>query len=301
MNTQIDGVAAKEFLSLLDLEAKAFTFQTFDDDQSGGHENDRRLARVTSDWTRLRWLYGQGAGAFVTVSETDLKGRGKKNIVRIRAVWQEDDRGFTGKLPLRPSIVVESSPGKFHRYILVAGHWPADEQGIADFDAVLDRMVESYGSDGGAKGINRVLRLPGFLHRKNPAAPFMVHIVKASGARYTREQIMKAFPPVDRIVVARRRARTAAPGARSKYAYGDGGAILQGLVRRVGYAVIGERNPLLNWAAYAAGGHVARGRLEHDHARDALIEIATQIGLPLGEAEEVVARVMGKGQEDAKN
>ncbi len=64
--------------------------------------------------------------------------------------------------------------------------------------------------------------------------------------------------------------------------------------------MIGERNPLLNWAAYPAGGHVARGRLEHDHARDALIEIATQIGLPLGEAEEVVARVMGK-QQDAKN
>ena len=73
----------------------------------------------------------------------------------------------------------------------------------------------SYGSCGGAKGINRVLRLPGFLHRKNPAAPFMVRIVKASGARYTREQIMKAFPPVDRIVAARRRARTAAPGRRA--------------------------------------------------------------------------------------
>src|SRR5262249_30401214 len=81
---------------------------------------------------------------------------------------------------------------------LVADHWPADEQGRRDFDAVMARMVESYGSDNGAKDIARVLRLPGFLHRKDPTRPHMVHIIEASGRRYTREEIMRAFPPVER-------------------------------------------------------------------------------------------------------
>jgi len=155
------------------------------------------LARVTSDRAEVMQLYQQGAGVYVTVNQTDMTGRKSEKIVRVRAVWQEDDDGYNGPLPLDPSMVVESSPGKFHRYWLVADHWPADEQGRADFAAVMERMVESYGSDKNAKDISRVLRVPGFLNRKY-ATPFMVRIVEDSGRRYTRKQILQAFPPVER-------------------------------------------------------------------------------------------------------
>jgi Primase C terminal 2 (PriCT-2) len=43
-----------------------------------------------------------------------------------------------------------------------------------------------------------VLRLPGFLHRKDPARPHMVRIVAEAGRRYDREEILRAFPPVER-------------------------------------------------------------------------------------------------------
>src|SRR5262245_6337687 len=155
------------------------------------------LARVTHDPNEVVRLYEQGAGVYVTVNETDLRGRKSENIIRVRAVWQEDDDGFDGALPLEPSMVVETSPGHFHRYWLVEDDWPADEQGRADFASVMERMVESYGSDPNAKDITRVLRLPGFLNRKNPERPFMVRMVEASGRRYTREEIMRAFPPVE--------------------------------------------------------------------------------------------------------
>src|SRR5262249_9420027 len=92
----------------------------------------------------------------------------------------------------------ESSPGKFHRYWLIADHWPADQQGRADFAAVMERMVASYGCDKNAKDICRVLRLPGFLHRKDPFRPHMVHITEDSGKRYSRKEIVRAFPPVER-------------------------------------------------------------------------------------------------------
>ena len=104
---------------------------------------------------------------------------------------------MTAAFPLHPSMVVETSPGHFHRYWLVAGDWPADGRGRADFAAVMERMVESYGSDKNAKDISRVLRLPGFLHRKSKT-PHLVHIVEASGRRYSRAEIIAAFPPVER-------------------------------------------------------------------------------------------------------
>jgi hypothetical protein len=93
-------------------------------------------------------------------------------------------------------MVVETSPGHFHRYWPVADDLPADQRGRADFADVMERMVTSYGSDKNAKDITRVLRLPGYLHRKGK--PHMVRIVEASGRRYSRADIIRAFPPVER-------------------------------------------------------------------------------------------------------
>ena len=192
-----DRSAAAQFLRLLDPAARDFSFQTFHDLMKG-QDADPSLARSTTDRTEVLRLYERGAGAYVTINETDLAGRSSENIKRVRAIWQEDDEGHGGPFPLDPSLVVESSPGKFHRYWLIADHWPADEQGRADFAAVMQRMVESYGSDQNAKDICRVLRLPGFLHRKDPTRSHMVRIVEDSGRRYGREEIMRAFPPVER-------------------------------------------------------------------------------------------------------
>jgi len=193
-----DRDAASRFLRFLDPSAQDFTFQTFDDDRSNGHVSNGKLARDTSDRNEVLGLYERGAGVFITINKTDLTGRKSENIKAIRSIWQEDDGGHGGPFPLDPSCVVESSPGHFRRYWFVSDHWPADEQGRADFAAVMARMVESYGCDKNAKDICRVLRLPGFLHRKDPTRPHMVRIVEDSGRRYGREEIMRAFPPVER-------------------------------------------------------------------------------------------------------
>jgi hypothetical protein len=193
-----DREAARRFLRALDPAARGFTFQTFDDDRSNRHDGVASLARSTAGRDEVLQLYTRGAGVYVTVNETDLTGRKSENIKRIRAVWQEDDEGYGGPFPLDPSLVVESSPERFHRYWLVADEWPADEQGRADFAAVMERMVASYGSDKNAKDLCRVLRIPGFLHRKDPMRAHMVRIMEDSGRRYTREEILRAFPPVER-------------------------------------------------------------------------------------------------------
>jgi hypothetical protein len=194
MNAPLNEPAIK-FLTLLSPQLTGITFQTFDDDKT---RKNPALAKVIQlrDFKELLQLNAQGAGVFITVNATDEKGRKKENITHVRAVFQEDDNGFNGPFPLEPSMVIESSPGHFHRYWLVADEWPTDERGRADFTAVMERMIETYGSDKNAKDISRVPRLPGFLHRK--ADPHLVHIVEASGRRYSRAEIITAFPPVER-------------------------------------------------------------------------------------------------------
>jgi hypothetical protein len=200
----IDRSQLDHYLRLLDPDAQWFTFQTFTDCEANKPVPDP-LARVfnLSRVTRpVLQLYGDGAGVWITINDTAGNGRKSRDVRRIRAVWQEDDDGYTGEFPLPPSLVIHTSGGArphFHRYWLIAGDWPADAQGRKDFDAVMARMVSTYGSCKGAKDISRVLRMPGFLHRKDPANPHMVKIVGGNRLRYPRAKILEAFPPPEAI------------------------------------------------------------------------------------------------------
>ena len=180
---------AEHFLTQLDEAAERWTFQTFDDD---GQRKDRGLARIIHGTIEehsetLCALNQRGAGVFVTINETDFCGRKRENILRVRAVWQEDD-GAGAHLPLEPHIVVESSPGKYHRYLFV------DELGLDEHRNVQQVLVDRYGSDPCAKDISRVLRLPGFYHRKGD--PHLVRIIEESHAQpYSRDNILRSFRP----------------------------------------------------------------------------------------------------------
>jgi hypothetical protein len=187
---------ADRHLTLLDEDTEVFTFATFTDAKVKPKPDP--LARILhgslgSAWARLCELQNRGAGVFVVVNGTDGKGAKNENVVGIRALWQEADRGDEPPLPIEPHITIESSPGKYHRYILVDGA-PLDE-----FEPVQQRLVDDYGSDPNAKDRRRVLRLAGFHHLKNPAAPHMVRIVGESGAAPTPwETAKRLFPPVAR-------------------------------------------------------------------------------------------------------
>ena len=94
------------FLDALDPQGK-FTFQTFDDDES---RKDKKLVRVlhgTLDKhaTTLTTINQKGAGIFVTVNQTNLKGRKANDIEKVRAAFVDlDGRPLEPVLehPLKP-------------------------------------------------------------------------------------------------------------------------------------------------------------------------------------------------------
>lgn len=212
MNVTLPRVRAEEarqFLELLDPEAKRFYFQTFDDAIVDGkrRKNGKLVVSKFDDFDnicpRLIALNQQGAGVYVTVNETDEHGREKENITRPRAIWGDFDDGFPSKWPLPPSIIVKTS--------VVNGvqkgqaYWLIDEsEGISpeEHQGMILRIVRSHGGCPGATLYNQVLRIPGFYHQKNQEFPqlieYSVPFLTPEGLVpiYTRSELLKAFPPV---------------------------------------------------------------------------------------------------------
>jgi hypothetical protein len=186
---------ARDFFRMIERDG-SFMLQTFDDVPKGVKGDPALAASILwpagdvagqqRAWSKILSLYAQGAGIFFTVNRTDGTGRKRENVHSVRGVWRENDDGCTTNLPLQPSLTVESSPGKFHEYILTSDPWPADEQGSAEHRAIEERLIESYGSDPNAKDLSRVSRVPGFLHRKDRNNPHLVRIVASPGWRYPR-------------------------------------------------------------------------------------------------------------------
>src|SRR5262249_34896942 len=90
-----------------------FMFQTFDDN---AERKDGGLVRqlygtLDEHWHELNELNNRGAGIFVTVNETDGKGRETANIVSIRANFIDQDGPPQPENPHLPvTITTETSP-----------------------------------------------------------------------------------------------------------------------------------------------------------------------------------------------
>jgi hypothetical protein len=183
---------AERFLAALDPTAATFTFQTFDDNAD---RKDEKLAGVWVGtlrglWSKLR-RYNKSAGVFVTVNETDGKGRAAKNIERVRAVFVDlDGAPLPGAFHVEPHVVVESSPGRWHLY------WLVRDCSRDEFAPLQKRLAAHYGGDKAVHDLPRVMRLPGFVHRKRK--PFRSRLVEAHDHLiYSVEEVAAGLQIVD--------------------------------------------------------------------------------------------------------
>ncbi len=165
---------AHSFLTALDEDSDAWSFQTFDDRPG---KKDKKLIRVLHGnlerhADELATLNELGAGIFVTVNETDLIGRSKAHIRRIRALFVDLDGsplGHVQRAAVRPHIVTETSPGRFHAY------WRVTDCEPDQCELALKQLIGRFQSDPACSDRSRVMRLPGFWHRKGE--PHLVRVL----------------------------------------------------------------------------------------------------------------------------
>lgn len=158
-------------------------------------QSQKGMILCGDDPAKLHEWNRQGFGIFETVQEFN-GARRIENLRRIRA-WSVDmDRGTKKqqeqrlrKTPLKPSLVVETKNGH-HAY------WFAKPGASTDaFKTIVLRLIEFFDADPNAKDLARVMRVPGFLHQKDPADPFLVR--RASGPFpycYSDREMLVCFP-----------------------------------------------------------------------------------------------------------
>ena len=166
------------------------TFQTFDDKRGADGKGRPRLAKIIhDDETYLPNINEQGAGVFLTINETDGKGRETKNITKVRAIYVDlDGAPVTPVLEEMPHIVVESSPGKFH------GYWLVKDFPLEAFKQTQQRLIKKFNGDKAVCDLPRVMRVPGYVHHKGE--PFTTQIVfEHHGEPLTYAEVCEKFPP----------------------------------------------------------------------------------------------------------
>lgn len=170
---------ARAFLNAID-PGGIYTFQTADDDKERKAEELAKVLHGTIDqhYITLSKLNSRGAGIFVMVNKGDLRGRSKHNVLEVRSLFVDlDDNGEAGlaqikALPdnIRPQLIVESSPNRYHAYWLLKPGLPLER-----FKPIQIKLAAKFGGDPKVKDLPRVMRIAGFINRKRK--PFLVRVI----------------------------------------------------------------------------------------------------------------------------
>ena len=178
------------------------TFQVFPDSKDTEGHAEILHGTLEEKHDELKALNERGMGVFFTVNQTDGQGRKASNITRVRSyICDIDDTPDVQekfhrllevtRSPTPPSAIVESKNG-LHVY------WYAkDEQDIDPraYSRVNQHLITRFRGCAQSKDIARVLRVPGFMHRKEVDNPFLVKpIFENRERRYSAEELMRAYP-----------------------------------------------------------------------------------------------------------
>lgn len=202
----------KRYLEILDPSPEAvFNIEAYS-------PTDKETGEVIGEYVNRQWSgLSQGAvlnlipeltklnakGAAIYVAVNEFKGaRKKENLARVRCVHADFDKPTAAKdlkastATLSPTLVVQSSPNKFHAY------WRLREGEILTGEEVEGSnrfLINEFSADSAASDCSRLLRLPGFNHTKGfnqGHTPEVLLLNEGSKIGYTAEEVTKAFPPV---------------------------------------------------------------------------------------------------------
>ena len=181
-------IDAQRFLDVL-APGERVTFQTFGDSDSRKALIQILHGTLSEHADKLAELNARGAGVFWMANAGDLKGRKASNVLRVRAAFVDLDGSLLQPVqsaPLAPHCTVETSPRRWHAY------WRIADCPLADFAPLQKALAARFNGDAKVCDLPRVMRLPGFDHRKR--APFRTRIVElCDAAPYTLADFRAAF------------------------------------------------------------------------------------------------------------
>jgi len=229
-----DFKIAAQFLDLI-AEGEAVTFQTFAERGTKG-----ALARILhgnpdQHFPELAKLNARGAGVFFMVNQGDGKGRQAGNVTSVRACFIDLDGAPVQPVldaPLAPHLVVESSPGRFH------GYWLLADCPLLRFAGLQKALAVRFDGDPSVNDLPRVMRVPAFVHHKGE--PYLTRIVQTTAIQpYALADLVERLglqtpaPPTRRQQPARKH------GTPKEPTFGEGGrnaalASMAGRLRRDG-------------------------------------------------------------------
>lgn len=154
------------------LGGETHTFQVFPERQGASGYPQIMHGTFEKQAETLARLNNKGYGIFVMVNEGDGQGRKRENVTRVRAIFADLDGAPLEPVldcELKPSILVQSSPDRYHAYYLCKDV-PLDQ-----FTALQTEIAKRFNSDPAVKDICRVMRLCGFFHLKGE--PFMTRVI----------------------------------------------------------------------------------------------------------------------------
>lgn len=187
--TDLDGFSADQFLALIAGEGKV-TFQTFDESPRKRGALTKVMHGYLSDHRRtLDGLNQEGAGVFFMVNAGDGRGRRASNVTAVRALFVDLDGSPLEPVlafPMKPHLVVETSPKRYQAF------WSVDGVAPEDFTILQSNIASMFDGDPVVKDLPRVMRLPGFLHNKRE--PFLSRVLALNDLpKYNRADVGDAF------------------------------------------------------------------------------------------------------------
>ncbi len=194
----MDLTAASLFLQQLEGSPNpTIAFRTFLDNKNAPKDpalSVKRYGKFDDIKDELARLNVMGAGVFFTVQRTNGTGITNQDVTQIRSAFVDLDGSLLDPVllfPLKPHIIVESSPHRWHCYWLIDATQPL---ALPLFESLQVAIAEKFNGDKSVKDLARVLRLPGYFHKKDPTKPFLVNIHQTNDLpRYPAEQILEAF------------------------------------------------------------------------------------------------------------
>jgi len=147
------------------------------------------LRRLNDNGYRVCFIVNSGGTKKVQISKinafyADFDDQSKEEALEILSQFKHE-----------PTIVVESKRS-IHPYWLLAEPYSGDDL-VELFESVQQGLIAQFDSDKKVWTPERVMGLPGFMHRKDGLAPFLVRVMNVSGILYEVEDFedQRDLPP----------------------------------------------------------------------------------------------------------